>query len=105
MTYLSNAFSLQMAPNGAVCERVCLESARAEARAQRAISIVGHADTAKVIGNLLGMDVAFNRQSITLGADDRLIVGQYVGPRLPEGTSVLPEGARIDWYRVSPQQE
>jgi hypothetical protein len=28
-------------------------------------------------------------------------VAQYVGPRLPEGTTRLPDGARIDYYLVA----
>lgn len=29
---------------------------------------------------------------------DRLIFGQYIGPRLPEGVTALPEGATIEWW-------
>lgn len=67
------------------------------------ISAVGHADTAKILGEMLGIELPVNRVSIKIGDDSsevKLIVGQYVGPRLPEGTTELPEGAAIEWWVV-----
>jgi len=96
VTYLSNAFSLQMQGSffaettpisiGDVPRDVC--------------SIVGHADVAAVMSNLLGFAVPVNRVSVSLQPGDILYVGQYIGPRLPEGTTKLPQGAKISWYRV-----
>ena len=64
-------------------------------------SAVGHADTAEILGSLLGRKLDTNRVSIVLdNVDVKLIVGQYKGPRLPEGTKVLPEGAVIEWWIV-----
>lgn len=98
MIYLSNAFSLNMVP------RALLQAVRFQPIGSPdtwpdrwvigAHSIVGHADTARLLG------VECNRQSVMLGPDDDLIVAQYVGPRLPEGATELPEGARIEWIRV-----
>jgi hypothetical protein len=28
-------------------------------------------------------------------------VGQYTGPRLPEGSKTLPEGASVEWLFVT----
>lgn len=68
------------------------------------ISAVGHADTAKILGNMLGIDLPMNRVSVKIGdfGDDktRVIIGQYVGPRLPEGSTELPEGAAIEWWII-----
>lgn len=37
------------------------------------------------------------------GAEDALtLVGQYRGPRLPDGATTLPEGATIEWWHVVP---
>jgi hypothetical protein len=65
------------------------------------ISCVGHADVASVMSKILTVRVPFNRISVSLKEGDTLIVGQYVGPRLPEGATRLPEGAVIKWYVVT----
>lgn len=60
-------------------------------------SIVGHADTAAVFSEVLRIEVSCNRATFTLEPGTTLIVGQYKGPRLPEGAKTLPEGAKIEW--------
>lgn len=64
------------------------------------VSVVGHANTAAILGQALGVDLATNRVSVKLAAGDTLLVGQYIGPRLPEGATELPEGATIEWWLV-----
>lgn len=64
------------------------------------VSAVGHADTAAILGGILGRKIAVNRVSVKLNAYSRAVIGQYVGPRLPEGTTTLPEGAAIEWWIV-----
>jgi hypothetical protein len=64
------------------------------------ISAVGHADTAAVFSSILDRAIEPNRISVKLTRDDMAIVGQYVGPRLPEGATTLPEGAAIEWWLV-----
>ena len=64
-------------------------------------SIVGHADTAAVFSSLLGLDVPCNRATFTLEEGATLFVGQYKGPRLPEGATTLPEGAKVEWAMVT----
>ena len=66
-------------------------------------SVIGHPDTARVVGNLLGFETPFNRVSLQLKASDILYVAQYKGPRLPEGATTLPEGARVVFYEVTQQ--
>ena len=63
-------------------------------------SIVGHKDTAAVFSAELRIPVAFNRETFELQPEDDLLVGQYVGPRLEEGATSLPFGARIEWWLV-----
>ena len=98
--YLLNAFSLNMlAGNADIHVReVSLDTARNLARV--ATSAVGHADTAAVFADVLGVPVACNRVSVTLEDGDTALVGQYSGPRLPEGATSLPEGATIKWMIV-----
>jgi hypothetical protein len=61
---------------------------------------IGHADTANVVSSILGIEVQVNRINITLEPTDELIVAQYIGPRLPEGATELPEGSTIKFYHV-----
>lgn len=63
-------------------------------------SIVGHKDTAAVFSSALGFPVEYNRETFKLGDEDDLLVGQYVGPRLEEGATALPEGATIEWWLI-----
>jgi hypothetical protein len=60
-----------------------------------AISIVGHADTAAVLG------VTLNRVNVKLEKGDVLYVAQLQGGRLPEGAKTLPEGFRFEFLRVT----
>ena len=77
--------------------------AEAEQRHGTAVSSVGHADTAEIFSAELNRDVAFNRVSIEIGENTEVLVGQYFGPRLPEGTTELPVGAKICWVVVTIQ--
>ena len=91
--YISNAFSLNMVPVH-LLSRLRFEEGY-EPNPAALVSVVGHADTAALLG------VPCNRQTLTLDEGDILVVAQYKGPRLPEGTTVLPEGARFDWVLVT----
>lgn len=104
---IANAFSLNMMPLevGATDLQVCKvspEYIREEIKeAGDFASIVGHVDTAAIFSSLLGLDVTCNRATFTLEEDVVLFVGQYKGPRLPEGATTLPEGAKVEWAMVT----
>ena len=63
-------------------------------------SVIGHADTAAVVSDLLGRECAFNRTSVKLERGDVLFVAQVVGGRLPEGATTLPEGMALTFVKV-----
>ena len=63
-------------------------------------SAVGHASTAAVFSTELGLTVPSPRSTIKLSSGDVAIVGQYIGPRLQEGETELPQGASIKWLMV-----
>lgn len=63
-------------------------------------SSVGHSDTASLYSNILGVKIVANRRNDKIDKDTLLVVGQYTGPRLPEGVTSLPEGSAINWWRV-----
>lgn len=99
---LLNAFSLNMVQAFPATIEVA-EIGREEAAvfAADCVSAVGHADTAAVFSGVLGVQVDCNRATVTLMHGDRALVGQYSGPRLPEGATTLPEGAAIKWLLVT----
>ena len=107
MLYVANSFSLSMLPDwmiesGIECHMsVSAELYPAELLAEHKYqSVVGHADTAALFEQLLGHPIAVNRTSLRLSGGDQLLVGQYIGPRLPEGATELPEGASVRWMLV-----
>lgn len=64
-------------------------------------SAVGHEDTAKLFSAILGIEIPCERRTVALNPSNSwAIVGQYRGPRLPEGCTTLPEGAEIRWYVI-----
>jgi hypothetical protein len=93
MEYVSNAFSLGMVPRELLSSMTCQACTKPDL--SRLHSVVGHQDIANILG------VKFNRVSTRLESGDVLYVAQYYGERLPEGVTVLPEGAVIDWVKVS----
>ena len=113
-TYLSNAFSLNMLPRHGTLQiwRYPLASpAHAVAELygdepeEHWVSVVGHEDTAAVFASELGIEVACNRATVELRPGDRMIVGQYRGPRLPPGATALPSWAAIDWVEIEVSEE
>jgi hypothetical protein len=115
MIYVTNAFSLSMLPayrrpsaKHPVETRVIITPVTNPARflasmlqgGEQCESAVGHADTAALFSRILGQPVETKRQSIELWEGDVVLIGQYSGPRLPEGATELPAGATIEWYAV-----
>lgn len=100
--FICNAFSLNMlAALTANIRCVEISAAQAAEIADGVPSAVGHADTASVFSSVLGTPVSMARVTVSLNAGDSVLVGQYSGPRLPEGATVLPEGASIRWVIVT----
>jgi hypothetical protein len=100
--FLSNAFALSMLQVDLAeltVRALSLDEARAETAGRQ--SAVGHADVAAVYSEQLGTTITANRSNIVLNKGDSLLVGQYVGPRLSEGATHLPDGATIRWQLVT----
>ena len=99
---LLNAFSLNMVHSIGTMEWEEVTTNDAKLFLSNGIeSAVGHADTAAVFSSALGMDVPCQRTTLSLRSGSEAIVGQYVGPRLPEGATTLPDGASIKWLHIS----
>lgn len=107
MKYLGNAFSLGMldipegAEAGLVVQSISLDAAREWLAVAVWESCVGHADTAGLLASMLGVEVEMRRVSLSLRLGDEILVAQYGGPRLPEGATSLPNGAKIRWLLVT----
>lgn len=107
--YLLNSFSLNMLSN-LHCQVRVSEIPEISARnlltdyvdklVFNGISALGHADTATVVSDILGVEVPCNRMTVTLRPGDRAIVAQYIGPRLMEGATELPANAYIKWVMI-----
>lgn len=97
--YLGNAFSAGMLAGTSLVEFEVLDiaAARAWVASPGWMSCLGHADTALLVSALLGVDAPMQRVSTELHVGDELLIAQYNGPRLPEGSVALPEGAKIRW--------
>jgi len=108
---LLNAFSANMLAEfpvsvtfteitAAQARTMLLCAAEAYGEADFIMSAVGHADTAAVFSNILGVPVPCHRATVVLGSRHEAVIGQYSGPRLPEGATTLPEGATVKWLLV-----
>lgn len=95
MKYIGNSFSMQMveASNGLIGFKE-LNKDDFEFKTRNAVSVVGHQDTATVLG------VKFNRKNISLKKGDILFIAQIVGGRLPEGATELPDGFKFKFMQV-----
>lgn len=99
MVYLGNSFSIQML--AVFPANIRIEETTPEEIATSGFeSVIGHPDTAAVVASILGVDVAYNRAFIKVSKKDTLYVAQVMGGRLPEGTTVLPEGMDIKFLKV-----
>ena len=102
MRYLGNAFSIQMLPvTGSL---VSVEPVEPDVVASELssgfTSCIGHLDTANVVSSLLGLEVQMNRINVSLKPEDTMFVAQITGGRLPEGSTTLPEGVKILFFKV-----
>jgi hypothetical protein len=98
---LTNAFSLNMlvalAANIQTQELTISEVKKAIANGFE--SGMGH--STELVSTLLGMDIPMNRSNSKIDNGESIIVAQYVGPRLPEGCTCLPEGATMKFIKVT----
>ncbi|MGB4239029.1 MAG: DUF1874 domain-containing protein [Candidatus Hydrothermia bacterium] len=106
MLKLANAFSLNMLNTDIrihvlVTKRISKEEAK-ELLKEGFENYIGHKDIANVVSNELGIAVEMNekRPNLVLNPVDLVIGAQYIGPRLPEGATQLPENAKIDYFTV-----
>lgn len=104
MIYIGNAFSLQMLDlkekSLVEISPVSKEDLKEKIKQQGFVSIVGHTDTAQVLSSDLDLNIEANRISLNLKQEDILFVAQLTGGRLPEGSTILPEGFNFTFLEV-----
>ena len=108
MLKLVNALSLNMLEGDCIlqCRTVSLEKVKEIWLDGRRIylldkeTVIDHKDLAAIVGAMIGIPIRSSRESVWLNPGDECLVAQYTGPRLPEGTTTLPEGAKIVWWHV-----
>jgi len=108
MLFVANAFSFNMfenVPEVLVQKELNVQEASDLLRNEAFESVVGHADTAVILTNMLKTEIRFNRVSNNFSYEDRILVAQYTGPRLPEGAVSLPEGSKIKFILVTPKRK
>lgn len=98
--YLANAFSLGMLnTNWAMLYVRELNVEEVKEYLQKGFtSVVGHESTARLLTQLLNIDVAFNRVEIRLNPGDIIIVFQ-LQTRLPEGAILSEEQLKAIKYK------
>ncbi len=109
--YLANAFSINMLPREhRIYEFLFISHFEAAALLyvlRNVVNIIGHADTATVVEHVLRAQIPAlklpepQRLTVQLDVADQVLVAQYTGPRLPEGATTLPEGARLEFWLVA----
>lgn len=95
MKALANAFSLNMLRNKEVnIKTTYVDDEEWDDAIHSSKSFIGHKDLAEIL------NVPYNRENLTLVDGDVLYVAQVVGGRLPEGTTELPDGVKIERIKV-----
>jgi hypothetical protein len=109
-TYITNSFSINMLDVLSADVRFeTISAAEVSAALQEletvwgviAENAIGHPDIDRIARDQIRWMIPGQRVTLSVGRGDILYVCQYRGPRLPEGATELPEGADIEWWRVT----
>lgn len=103
---LLNAFSLQMLSGDSevYVQELEMHWVKEQIQEYGVDSAVGHADTARVLSDMLGTHIEHARKNVILEPGTSAVVAQVVGGRLPEGCTTLPEGVEIKFLHVYVQE-
>lgn len=105
MVYVVNAFSLNMLDLSkklkVIIKPIKIEKIKDILDKNEYKSAIGHKDLVNIIYSEFGLEFEANRVSLKLNKKDSLIVFQYIGSRLAEGTTKLPENSTIKTYKIT----
>lgn len=107
--YLVNAFSINMLEGssdltfGKISTETAYLFCKDALRDGVFINAIGHSTTDVLVRNMLNINGLPQGERVNVklkDSNDELIVAQYSGPRLEEGTTELPEGATVEFWNV-----
>lgn len=116
--HLLNSFSVNMVTGQCSVDFIPLNGPQAasemfchcvddEGHLNGVINAIGHADTDKIVRDMLDQFAGDSdplpegqRVNVSLSPGQTAVLAQYMGPRLPEGTTQLPEDAKIVFWLV-----
>ena len=100
--HICNAFSLQMLDklNAQIQVTPVSKDQVKNLMGSKLVSAIGHADTAAVVSSDLGLELPANRVNVKLADGEEIVVAQFVGGRLPEGATTLPQGIELSYILV-----
>ena len=110
MLYIVNAPILPLKPGGkywVYARQISLDEVIVLLKSQGFISAIGHEATARLLTDLLGIEIPMNRIQIQLGVGDE-VIAFTLRRRLPEGKVIYsPEeleeiGYDFWWFSVGP---
>lgn len=93
-TGIGGAFNLK-------AEMIPLDTAKYLLEKHGLESCIGHQDAATMLSMMLKREVPMNRISTSLSANENAIVFQYMGPRLPEGSTALPPDSQVAFFLIT----
>jgi len=100
---LLNAFSLNMISADCTVEIKRISENRVAGTAYDGCieSYIGHKQLSDILSDRWRVEIPMNRDTVTLDSNgERVFIAQYKGPRLPEGTTEIPDGAKIEFFAV-----
>lgn len=107
MKVLLNSFSLNFFPNidvlNITIKKLSENDMKNNVLNNTFISFLGHQDLCNILNTKFDTDqFVFNRSSFQwTKAVSSVIIAQYKGERLPEGTTALPPNSSIEYYEVT----
>ena len=103
MFALLNSFSLNMInvqETKIEITEITIDQVKDFMRNNKSVSYIGHKDFAEILTKLTDFNIPMNRSNFCFGEINKALVFHYSGPRLEEGTTVLPENATIKFFHV-----
>lgn len=108
--FITSSFSMSMFPLDSVGCGVYMQTMLVDevedlvegqlAAGNTVISAVRHRALADILSKETRLVLAHNMEYFKISENDEIIFANYVGLRIPPKATKLPEGGRVDWYRI-----
>lgn len=101
MSYIVNAFSLNMVASLTGSFNVNFEPIAPADIPRDVQSGLGHDDIVYFVNKETGLSLVKNRCNNEFSHGDIFYIAQYIGPRLEEGATTLPDNSTIKYFKVT----